>query len=151
LRLSAWWISVIVIVNLIGDYDMNTRKLAISVAALTLATTAIAQNSSNPIPQPHIAVLVEIATPKGVTRPIIEAGMDKSQAVYRKIPGLIRKYFTVGDAGNFGGMYLWTDRASAQAWFSDAWRAKAVATYGSDPKVSYFEVPIVLDGAAKGK
>ncbi len=130
---------------------MRSLKITTLLAGLAFSISAVAQTPAAPAQSKRVAVLVEITTPNGVTRPMIEAGMDKSQPTYRKIPGLIRKYFTIGDNGNFGGMYLWKDRESAQAWFGDAWKSRVVATYGSEPKVSYFDVPIVLDGMAKGQ
>jgi hypothetical protein len=117
------------------------RSLAL--AALLFATPALAQ------PDGPVTVVVAITTPPGATRAIIEGGMTKAIPLYEKIPGLIRKYFTIGDT-SFGGVYLWRNRAAAQAWFSDAWRAKAKATYGSDPQVTYYDVPIVLEGKAAG-
>jgi hypothetical protein len=40
------------------------------------------------------------------------------------------------------------DRASAEAWYSDAWRAKAKATYGSEPQLTYFDAPVQIDNSA---
>ena len=74
--------------------------------------------------------------------------MQQSVPQYQSLPGLARKYFTLSEDGKFGGIYLWRSRAEARAWFSDAWRAKAAATYGSAPQVSYFDAPIVMDGTA---
>jgi Putative mono-oxygenase ydhR len=74
------------------------------------------------------------------------SGMARSAPTYAAVPGLIRKYFTIGQA-DFGGLYLFRDRASAQAWFNDAWRARVVATYGAQPTVTYFDVPLVVDNS----
>lgn len=91
-----------------------------------------------------VATIVTIKTPPGISRPMLDAGFKQAVPVYEKIPGLLRKYFIVnGDA--FGGMYLWKNRASAEAWYSDAWRAKAKATYGSEPQLTYFDAPVLLD------
>ena len=61
-----------------------------------------------------VATLVVVKTPPGVTRAHIEGGFKASVPTYQKIPGLIRKYYTLDDTG-FGGVYLWKDRAAAEA------------------------------------
>jgi hypothetical protein len=94
-----------------------------------------------------VATLVIVKTPPGVSRAMIEAGFAKAVPLYQKIPGLIRKYFTVNDAG-FGGMYLWKNRAAAEAWYSAEWRARAKATYGVEPELTYFDSPLQIDNSA---
>lgn len=93
-----------------------------------------------------VAVVVTVPTPAGAPRAMIEEGMRKSVDTYRRVPGLLRKYFTIGD-GVFGGVYLFTDRPAAQAWFNDAWRARIQSTYRATATVTYFAAPIVLDNA----
>lgn len=116
-------------------------------AAMLLPTLSTAQTPTVVAPSAQVAVSVSIPTPAGVPRTTVEAGMVRSVPTYAAVPGLIRKYFTIGQA-DFGGLYLFRDRASAQAWFSDAWRAKAAATYGGQPTVTYFDVPLVVDNSA---
>lgn len=94
----------------------------------------------------QVAVHVSVKNPPGVTNEQIVAGMQKSVPIYEKVPGLQRKYFTM-DKSSFGGIYLFRDRASAESWFSDAWRAKSLATYGTAPVVTYFDVPLTLDNS----
>ena len=43
------------------------------------------------------------------------AKMDASTAVYRKVDGLIRKYYVDLKDGRFGGIYLWESRAKAES------------------------------------
>lgn len=94
-----------------------------------------------------VTTLVVVKTPQGVTRAMIEQGFAKSVPLYEKIPGLIRKYFTVNEAG-FGGVYLWQNRASAEAWYSTAWREQCKARYGSECQLTYFDSPLQIE--AKG-
>jgi hypothetical protein len=115
-------------------------------AAMLLPTLSIAQTPPVVSPSVQVAVSVSIPTPAGVPRAAVEAGIARSAPTYAAVPGLIRKYFTIGQA-DFGGLYLFRDRASAQAWFSDAWRTRAVATYGGQPTVTYFDVPLVVDNS----
>lgn len=94
-----------------------------------------------------VATLVAIPVPPSVDRAALEKLFDGSQAQYRVIPGLIRKYYTIGDDKRAGGIYLWTSRAAAQAFYSEAWRAGVLKRWGQPAEVTYFDVPIVLDGA----
>ena len=64
--------------------------------------------------EPRVATLVVVPTPPGVTRAQIEGGFKLAVPVYERIPGLIRKYFTV-NGDSFGGMYLWSSRAAANS------------------------------------
>jgi len=123
----------------------------LALAALVTATPVLAE--APPVSTAtggHVATLVVVKTPAGVTRAMIEAGFVKSAPGYRRIPGLLRKYFTVNDQG-FGGMYLWSDRKAAEAWFTPEWRAKAKATYGTEPELTYFDTPLQIDMVPEGK
>ena len=116
-------------------------------SAASSASSPPATTTSGPV-----AVVVSIPLPSGISREQAITAMQKSVPQYQALPGLARKYFTLSDDGRFGGIYLWNSRAEAQAWFSDGWRAKAAATYGAAPEVTYFDVPIVLEtGAAATK
>jgi len=113
--------------------------------AAAMSSAAIAQSTS-PASSGAVAVVVNIPLPPGFSREKAVAAMQKTVPQYQALPGLARKYFTLSDDGKFGGIYLWKSRAEAQAWFSDAWRAKAMATYGASPEVTYFDAPIVIAG-----
>ena len=116
------------------------------IAGAGLPALAVAQTTPNVAPSTQVAVSVSVPTPQGTPRAAVEAGMARSAPTDTMVPGLIRKYFTIGET-NFGGMYLFRDRASAQAWFSDAWRAKVVTPYGAPPTVTYFDVPLLVDNS----
>lgn len=134
------------------------RKLLMSIAAATLLTLthtgiAHAQSQSSPQPQPPVSALadetvvvqVTIAAPPGLTRDRLIAAFRAAGPEYEVIPGLVRKYFTVSDAG-FGGTYIWTNRAAAERWFTDAWRQGAVTRFGSQPVVTYYDAPVAIVG-----
>ncbi len=114
-------------------------------ASLAFAPAALTQDKPAEVP---VATIVTIKTPAGINRTMLGAGFKQAVPVYEKVPGLLRKYF-IANGDSFGGMYLWKNRAAAEAWYSDAWRAKAKATYGSDPQLTYFDVPVQIDNAAK--
>jgi hypothetical protein len=117
-------------------------RIFLACAALTLITPlAIAETPTTSVP---VATIVTIKTPPGITRERLEAGFKQAVPLYQGIPGLTAKYFIAND-DSFGGMYLWKDRASAEAWYNDAWRAKAKATYGVEPTLVYFDSPLQID------
>ena len=93
---------------------------------------------------PHVATLVQIPIPPGITNDLVLSGFADAEETYRKVRGLLRKNFIIGEQGTFGGVYLWDSMASAQAWFDDEWRQRVNDTYGNPPTVEWFEVPIVL-------
>jgi heme-degrading monooxygenase HmoA len=112
-------------------------------AAILLASpiVVIAAPAETPV-----AVVVTIPIPPQAPRPYIIGKFKEAIPQYEQAPGLIRKYFTLSDDNKFGGIYLWKSRAAAQAWFNAAWKTKAVATYGVEPSVTYFDAPVIIDG-----
>lgn len=120
------------------------RLISLTLAAVLIALPLTA-NARPDAPESRVAVVVSIATPPGVTDAYLKGEFDKAAPRYQAIPGLIRKYFTI-EPKRFGGIYYWSSKAAAQAWFNDAWVARAKATYGSDPVVTYYDVPLAIDG-----
>lgn len=123
--------------------------MKLAFAAIALAAFSPAAHAQTA--PARVAVVVAIKTPPGVTDAYLKAEFDKAVPRYQAIPGLIRKYFTIAPASatapaKFGGIYYWSSRAAADAWFSDAWRQRATATYGSAPDVTYYDVPLAIDG-----
>ena len=65
---------------------------------------------------------------------------------YREIQGLIRKYYLLSqDGGTAGGVYLWNSREDAERLFTEEWREFVFDKYGSQPSVTYFESPVIVD------
>ncbi|OYY68769.1 antibiotic biosynthesis monooxygenase [Sphingomonas sp. 28-63-12] len=123
-----------------------TTSITPLIIAAALAALPIAATARPEAPAGRVAVVVSIATPPGVSDALLQAEFEKAVPRYQAIPGLIRKYFTI-EPKRFGGIYYWSSKAAAQAWFSDAWAARAKATYGSDPVVTYYDVPLAIEGA----
>jgi len=92
----------------------------------------------------HVATLVQIPIPSGVSNDLVRDGFAGAEETYRNVRGLLRKNFIIGEEGTFGGVYLWDSLASAEEWLDDRWRQRVTDTYGSPPTVEWFEVPIVL-------
>ena len=120
-------------------------RIPMMILTFALAAAPIAAAAQD-APAGRVAVVVAIATPPGITDERLRAEFDKAVPRYQQIPGLIRKYFTIAP-GRFGGIYYWSSKAAAQAWFNDAWTARAKATYGATPEVTYYDVPLAIEGA----
>ena len=65
---------------------------------------------------------------------------------YRDLPGLIRKHYVLTEDGRTaGGIYLWKTRADAERQYDEAWRRFVTEKYGTEPQLTYFESPVVVD------
>ena len=92
----------------------------------------------------HVVTLVEIPIPDGVTNDLLHAGFAGAEPEYRNVPGLLRKHFVFSDNSTFGGVYLWDDKSSADAWFNDTWRSRILERYGHPAVIERFAAPILL-------
>ena len=77
-----------------------------------------------------------------VLKEIFAASVPK----FQQVPGLLRKYYLLSDDGNTaGGVYLWKSRAEAEALYTQEWKRMIEDKYGSQPVLSYFESPVIVD------
>jgi hypothetical protein len=96
-----------------------------------------------------ITEIVTFRLPKGMTRDDVVANFEKTAPNWRANPDLIRKNYLVdASQGVAGGVYLWKERAAAEKWHGEAFRAKVKEIYGSEPEIRFFETPIVVDNVA---
>ena len=75
----------------------------------------------------------------------IRTSITAAGSTIEAVPGLAYKYFTIADDAKFGGIYLWSSRAQAKAWFNEAWHARVLAQRGAAAQVTMFDAPLVLD------
>ena len=65
---------------------------------------------------------------------------------YLGVPGLVRKYFGfTEDAKNVAGIYLWTSREAADAFYSPEWMAGVTERWGAAPVKTEWIVPVVAE------
>ena len=70
----------------------------------------------------------------------------QKSAQYQNLPGLIRKYFLLAENGSsIGGVYLWETRQDAEDFYNDGFKHLISTQFGCEPKITYFEVPIIVD------
>lgn len=68
---------------------------------------------------------------------------------YQGVPGLVRKcYILSADGLTAGGIYLWKSREQAEAMYTEAWSTFVREKYGTEPSVTYFDSPVVVDNVS---
>ncbi|HET9902695.1 MAG TPA: monooxygenase [Xanthobacteraceae bacterium] len=93
-----------------------------------------------------ITAIVRFRLRPGTTRESAIDAFNSSAPRYRNLPGLVRKYYLFGD-GQGGGVYLWKSRADAERLYTAEWRKGIADRYGSEPEITYFESPVIVDNA----
>ncbi|WP_330834794.1 YdhR family protein [Piscinibacter sp.] len=84
--------------------------------------------------------------PKPITREEARRIFLSTAPTYQGVAGLIRKcYILSQDGKTAGGIYLWNSRAEAEALYTESWRVFVREKYGTDPSVTYFDTPVVVD------
>ena len=69
-----------------------------------------------------------------------------SAPAFQKVPGLLRKHFLLSEDGTHaGGVYLWRERASAEAFIENVLINMIKEKYGSEPEIDYFSSPVLVD------
>lgn len=95
-----------------------------------------------------ITEIVTIKLPDKATREDVFQKFEKTAAIWRDNPDLIRKYYLFdADKSVVGGVYLWKEMEHAQKWHGDEFRRRVRETYGAEPQSQFFETPIVVDNA----
>jgi heme-degrading monooxygenase HmoA len=135
--------------------DRNTMNRLQWAGAMTLAATAsglAAQTATpNTAESPPVVAIVKIAKPWYAPMALVRSKMRETMPQYAKLPGLDFKAFSVARPdGEFGGIYYWRDRATAQAWFNPAWFERVRQERGVEGQVRYFEAWVSIDNTAGG-
>jgi len=97
-------------------------------------------------PGSHALAIVRIPAPWYAPRFVIARRFRDAVPDYEHLPGLVAKAFTIDDDRRFGGIYVWSDRTAATAYYSPAWRAGVRDRRGHDPDVVIFDAPFVVRG-----
>ena len=97
-----------------------------------------------------IVVITAFTLPKPLTREEARSIFLSTAPTYRGVQGLLRKHYVLSqDGATAGGVYLWNSRSEAEALYTASWRAFVRDKYGTDPTVTYFECPVVVDNVAQ--
>ncbi len=94
---------------------------------------------------PNCLVVVQFPLPKRTTEQAIASGTGTAPT-YRGLAakGLIRKDYLNGDAGT-GGVYLWENRAAAEAWFTPERVAMLTEKFGAPPTLTWYDTHVTVD------
>jgi len=96
-----------------------------------------------------ITAIVKFKLPQAITLDEAKAKFQGTAPNYRDVEGLIRKYYLFEPDDTVMGVYLWQNREAAEACYSGDWRQRLRETYGSEPEVSFYETPVVVDNTSK--
>lgn len=99
-------------------------------------------------PQSTAITIVRVKAPWWAPRFVITGRFVDSIPEYAGAPGLMHKAYTFSDAGEFGGVYLWDSRASAEQWFNEAWHERVKRVRGVDGDVRILDVRSTATGAS---
>jgi Putative mono-oxygenase ydhR len=93
-----------------------------------------------------ITVITTFQLPKPITPEEAQTAFLSTAPNYRGVAGLFRKYYYLSeDRKTLGGIYLWNSRAEAEAMFTENWRTLVRNRYDTDPSLTYFDSPVVVD------
>lgn len=93
-----------------------------------------------------ITVITMFQLPSPITRDEARRIFLSTAPRYQDVAGLFRKCYVLSEDGaSAGGIYLWNSRAEAEAMYTESWRVFVREKYGTEPSVTYFESPVVVD------
>jgi len=97
-----------------------------------------------------ITAFTTFTLPKPITREEARRIFLSTAPKYRGVQGLFRKIYVLSEDGaTAGGVYLWNSRSEAEAMYTESWRSFVREKYGTDPTVTYFESPVVVDNVTQ--
>lgn len=128
-------------------------SLVVSALALTVLGGCVRAQAQSAAPQLSTgknlyALLLERELPAIAPRPIVVSRFKALVPKYDDVQGLRTKYFFISDRKTYGGVYLWTDKASADAYLSSPLLASISANAKGERRVTRFEIPLAIDGPA---
>lgn len=127
---------------------MPKTALSSFLLMVALGGSATVVMAAQPISDSGGPVVVIVKVPKPWYAPnwLVERKMREAVPLYRRIPGLSYKIFSLArPGGEFGGIYLWHDRAAAQTWFGPGWYKRVRDERGVEPEVRMFVATRVFD------
>jgi heme-degrading monooxygenase HmoA len=99
-------------------------------------------------PQSTAIAIVRVKSPWWAPRFLITGRFIDSIPEYAGAPGLLHKAYTFSEAREFGGVYLWDSRASAEEWFNEKWHQRVKRVRGVDGDVRILDVKYSMTGAS---
>ena len=115
-------------------------------AALCAAGVAMVAAASAPAygDDTRVVSIVRVEAPWWAPAFLIRNRFAASIPRYEQVSGLLRKFFILSEDRRLGGIYLWENRAAADAFYDEAWHADIVDRYGEPADLLIFESPTQL-------
>ena len=96
-----------------------------------------------------IITLTQFTLPQRLSRDEVHKIFLSTAPKYREPKGLVSKHYVIADDGvTVGGIYQWKTRADAEAMYTDEWRQFVRGKYNTDPTVTWFDCPVIVDNVA---
>lgn len=96
-----------------------------------------------------IVAITTFQQPGPISREEAKSVFMSTAAKYQGVPGLVSKRYILSEDGStVGGIHLWASRVEAEAMYTDNWRAFVREKYSTEPSVTYFDSPLVVDNVA---
>lgn len=94
-------------------------------------------------------IIVVVQIPISRSRDAALAMQTASAPTFRALAdrGLLRKDYINGAAGG-GGIYTWTSRAAAEAWYTPEWCRSVKQKFGVDPIITYYDTYVRVDNVS---
>jgi heme-degrading monooxygenase HmoA len=128
--------------------DTSIRWAGGIALAMTMLGAAAAADAPPADANTPVVVVVKVAKPWYAPKSVVVGKMRETIPQYADVPGLAYKAFSFARPGKeYGGLYFWKDRASAQAWFTPAWFERVRKERGVEGEVRTFDAPVSLDNA----
>lgn len=76
----------------------------------------------------------------------VTAIFESTAPKYKGRQGLHKKMYTRSEDGLIvGALYFWDSRADAEATYTQAWREMVTSKYGTEPEITFFDAPVIVD------
>ena len=97
-----------------------------------------------------IVVVTSFTLPKPITLDEARRIFLSTAPTYRGVRGLLRKHYLLSPDGTTAGrVYFWNSKADAEAMYTESWRSFVREKYRTEPTVTYFDSPVVVDNEAQ--
>lgn len=95
-------------------------------------------------------VMWTFKVPAGTSKAQLIQTINATAHTYEGIPGLIRKYYGIAPGGgSIVGIYLWENRAAADAFYTPDWVAMVTKRWAAPPQRADWETPMVVESAER--
>ena len=98
-----------------------------------------------------MTAIVQFSLPTPISLEEAARAFEATAPKYQGRRGLVRKNTLCSEDGRrAGGVDLWETRSAAEAVYNGEWKARVKQLYGSEPEISWFDTPVILDNQAGG-